>query len=127
MIHVVKHPGYNTGHRMEKTVKKRAVFQKESSERFINGKNAVSVLNSYKFKGHRGSAFHGVFCATGGTESTMAAEGNEFQLSAMRTAVHCTTKSWVATVDHLVDIFHLSVSGMERIFDFLVIIFKDFL
>lgn len=77
-----------------------------------------------QFKGHRGSAFHGIFIAAGGTETAVTAERDKFQLTAMRTAEHSTTKSWIATVDHLIDIFHLSISGMKGIFYFLIVICK---
>ena len=78
MVQVVKHTGYDTGRCVEKAVKKRAVFQKEDTERFINSKNTMSVRNTDQFERHGSSAFHGIFCTTSGAEPAMTAEGNEF-------------------------------------------------
>ena len=58
-------------------------------------------------------------------ETAVASEGDKFKLAAMGAAVHGTAKSWIATVDHLVNIFHLSRSGMKSIFDFFIIVCKD--
>lgn len=74
----VKHSGDNTGYSMEKTVKQRAIFQKEMAEIFINGKNTMAVCNVYKFKGHRGSALHGVKIAASGAKPAVTSERNKF-------------------------------------------------
>ena len=55
----------------------------------------------------------------------MTAERNEFKVPTIGTVVHGTTKSRIAAVDHLIDIFHLSRSGMKSIFDFFIIVCKD--
>ena len=57
----------------------------------------------------------------------MASERNKFKISAMRAAVHSTTKSRITTVDHFFDIFDLRRSGMKSIFNFFVVVGKDFL
>ena len=63
---------------MEETVRQGAVIQEEIAELFINGKNTVAVGDIDKFKGHRGSAPHGVEISTGRAETAVAAEGDEF-------------------------------------------------
>ena len=85
----------------------------------------MPVLYIYELKRHRGSAFHIVFISTGRTKTTVTAERNEFEIPAIGTVVHGTTKSRIAAVDHLIDIFHLSRSGMKSIFDFFIIVCKD--
>ena len=57
----------------------------------------------------------------------MAAERNKFKFAAMRAGIHGTAKRRIAAVDHLIDIFHLSISGMKSIFNFFIIVRKDFL
>lgn len=69
-----EHGGNNTGDRVKKTVKEGTVFEEKIPEGFINGKNAVAVLDIYQLKGHAGSAFHGIFIAAGRAETAMAAE-----------------------------------------------------
>lgn len=76
------------------TVEEGTVVKKKIPERFIDCKNAVAVVYIYQFKGHVGSAFHGIF---------------------------------ITAVYHLIDIFHLSLSGMKGIFNFLIMFNKDFL
>ena len=70
---------------------------------------------------------NGIFVAIGRTKATMATEGNKFKLSTMCADVHGTTEGRVTTVDHFINIFHLSVSGMKSIFNFFIIGGKDFL
>ena len=80
-----------------------------------------------QFKGHTGSAFHGIFVAAGRAETAMTAERNKFKISAVRTAVHGTTERWITAMNHLIDIFHLSFSGMKSIFNFFIIVSKNLL
>ena len=93
----------------------------------INGKHAVSVFGIDNLKGHGGSAVNGIFIAAGRTEAAFTAERNKFKCATIRTAVHGTAKGRVAAVDHFIDIFHLSISGMKGIFNFFIIVSKNFL
>ena len=67
---------------MEEAVKEITVFKKKVAEIFINGKDTVPVFYIDEFKGHVCSAFHGIFVTACRTEPAMAAERDEFQLSA---------------------------------------------
>ena len=87
----------------------------------------MSVFDINELKGHTGGAFHGIFVATCRTESTVTAKRNKFEIATVRAAVHGTTKRRITTVDHFIDIFHLSSSGMKSIFNFFIIVGKDFL
>ena len=127
LIHFKKHAGDNTGNGMEQAVKQGAVFQKEIAKSFINGEDAVAVRDIDQLKGHRGSAIHGIFVTTGRAEAAVTAERNKFKLTAMRAGIHGTAKRWVTTVDHLINIFHLSFSGVKSIFNFFIIVCKNFL
>ena len=98
---------------MEETIQQRTVFQEKVTGVFIDSENAVAVLYVNELKGHAGSTFQGVFIAAGRTETAVTAKRNKFKLSAMRAAIHGTAKRRVTTVDHLIDIFHLSFSGMK--------------
>lgn len=122
-----EHFGNNAGNGVKKAVKQRTVFQEETAQIFINGENAVAVQGIYQFKRHTGSAFHGIFIAAGRAEAAMASKGDKFELPAVGAAIHGAAKGRVATVDHFFDIFHLSVSGVKSIFNFLKIVSKDFL
>lgn len=122
-----KHTGDNAVYGMEETVKERTVIQEKLPELFIDCKNTVTVWDIDQFKGHTGSAFHGIFIAAGGTETAVAPERDEFQLSTVGTAVHCPTERRIAAVDHFIDIIDLSISGMESIFNFLVMVNKNIL
>ena len=112
---------------MKETVKQRTVFEDKRAKIFVDGKNAVTVRDIYKFKGHSGSAFHGIFVAAGRTETTVTAERDKLKFTAVWAAVHCATERGIATVDHLIDIFHLGFSGMKSIFNFFIIVGENFL
>lgn len=110
---------------MKKTVEQRTVIEKKLPEIFINGKNAVSMPNIDQFKGHTGSAFHGIFVSAGRTETAMTTERNKFKLCTVRATIHGTTEGRITTVDHLIDIFHFRFSGMKSILNFFIIVGKD--
>ena len=112
---------------MEEAVKKRAVFKKKTTQIFIDSEDAMSVWNIDKFEGHTGSAFHGIFISTSRTETAVAAERNKFKFATMRAGKHGTAKRRIAAVDHLIDIFHFRISGMKSIFNFFIMVRKDFL
>lgn len=76
-VEFIKHMGHNIADSLKKTVKKRAVFQKEMPEFLINGKDAVAVLAAEELEGHGGGAFLAVFYTTGGAEPALTAERNE--------------------------------------------------
>lgn len=112
---------------MEQTVKEGTVIKEKIPELFIDCKNAVAVMYVYQLKGHVGSAFHGIFITAGRAETAVAAERDKFELTTGRAAKHGAAKGGVAAVYHLIDIFHLSLSGMKGIFNFLIMVNKDFL
>ena len=112
---------------MKKAVEEGTVMEKKIPELLIDCKNAVAMTDIYQFKGHTGSAFHGIFIAAGGAETAVAAERNKFKLSAVRTAIHGTAIGRIAAVYHLIDIFHLSQSRVKGIFNFLIMVNKNFL
>ena len=117
----------NTGDGMKETVKERAILQEKITEGRINGKNAMTVSDINELKGHRGSAIHGIFITAGRAETAVTTERNKLEISAVDTAIHGTTIRRITTVDHLIDIFHLSRSGMKSIFNFFIMICKDLL
>ena len=49
---------------MEEAVQERTVLKKKGTEIFINGKNAMAVLNPNEFESHTVGAFHSIFVAT---------------------------------------------------------------
>lgn len=122
-----EHMGDNAVHCMKETVKQGAVIQEKAPEVFVNGEHAVPVGYIHQLKGHICSPFHGVFITACGAEAAFAAERDEFQLTAVRAAIHGAAKGRVAAVYHLIDIIHLGFSGMEGIFNFFVMVGKNFL
>ena len=122
-----KHTRNDTVYGMEQTVKEGTVVKEKIAELLIDSKNAVAVTDINQFKGHAGSAFHGIFNSAGGAETAVAAERNKFKLSAVRTAIHGTAIGRIAAVYHFIDIFHLSESGVKGIFNFLIMVNKNFL
>ena len=124
-IQVVEHTGDHAVYGVKETIEQRTVFEKELTKVIIKRENAMAVGDIYQFKRHIGSAFHGVFVAAGGTKAAVKTERNKLQFATVGAAVHGTTEGWITAVDHLIDIFHLSISGMKSIFNFFIIVGKD--
>lgn len=57
----------------------------------------------------------------------MAAEGNKFKFTAVRTAIHGAAIRRIPAVDHLVNVFHNNRTGMKDIFNFFIVIIKNHL
>lgn len=77
---------------MEETVQERSVLKKKGTEIFINGKNAMAMLDTNEFERHTGVAFHSIFVAAGGVKTAVTAERNEFEVPAVRKTVHSAAK-----------------------------------
>ena len=77
---------------MEETVQERSVLKKKGTEIFINGKNAMAMLDTNEFERHTGGAFHSIFVAAGGAKTAVTAERNEFEVPAVRKTVHSAAK-----------------------------------
>lgn len=91
---------------MKKAVKESAVTQEEFAEVFVNGENTMTMDNIDKFKGHGGSALHGIEISAGGTKPAVAAERDKFPLSAARTDVHSAAKGRITAVNHFIHVFN---------------------
>lgn len=109
-IHLKKHTRDDTVHRVKKTVEQRPVIEKEVPEIFINGKNAMSMIHIHEFKRHTGSAFHGIFIATGRTKTTVATERDKFPIFTMCADIHGATIGRITTVNYFFDVFHYNRS-----------------
>lgn len=73
-----KHARNNAVDSMKKAVKEGTVIEEEIPKLIINGKNTMPVSDIDEFKGHRGSALHGIEVPTGRAETAMAAERDKF-------------------------------------------------
>ena len=83
---------------MEEAVQERAALKEEAAEIFINGKNAMAVLDIEEFKRHTGGAFHSVFVSAGRTKAAVTAERNKLEITAVGASVHGTAKRRITTV-----------------------------
>ena len=110
---------------MKEAVQEREVFKEKVPEIFVNSKNAMTVLDTDKFERHICGAFHNIFVPTGRTKAAVTAKRNKLEVTTVGTTVHGTAKRRITTVDHLIDIFHLSLSGMKSIFNFFIMVCKD--
>lgn len=101
-----KHAGNNTVDSVEEAVEQCPVIKKELAEVFVYGKDAVAVGNVYQFEGHWGGTLHRVEIPTGGTETAVASERDEFQLTTFWASEHSPAKGGIATVDHFIHVFN---------------------
>ena len=112
---------------LKEAVEQVAVFQKKVAKGFINGKDKMSVSTTNQFKGHGSSSVVGIFRTTGRTKLRMTTKRNKLEGSTMGAAIHGTAIRRITAVDHLIDIFHFRISGMKSIFNFFIMVRKDFL
>ena len=94
---------------------------------FIDCENTMTVCAVKKLKGHTGRTFLGILHTASGAEAAFAAEENKFHVVASGADIHGTAKRRIATIQHFIDIFHLRISGMKSVFDYFIIVIKDFL
>lgn len=121
-VHPAEERKDNAGDCVKEAVKERAVFKEKRAQKFIDGEDAVPVPYADKLKGHIGSTFHGVLRAAGGAEAALAAERDKFELTAGRAAVHGAAKRGISAAEHLIDIFDLTVPGMEDVLNLFVMV-----
>ncbi len=107
---------------METTVEKGTIIQKKRTKIFVDGKDTMSVLDIDELERHGSCTVHRILVTAGRTETAVTTEGHKFKTTAMRTAVHSTTKSRITAMDHLFDVFELGFSWVESIFNFFIII-----
>ena len=74
LVLLIKHVGNNTVYSMEETIKQCPVIKEKLPEVFVYGENTMPVSDVDQFKGHGGSAPHGIEIPTGRTETAMASE-----------------------------------------------------
>ena len=71
---------------MKETVQERTVLKEKVAETFINSKNTMAVLDTDELERH-----------TGGTNTAVTAERNEFEVPAVRTTVQGTAERGITT------------------------------
>ena len=77
---------------MKETVQKGTVLKKKVAEIFINGKNAMAVLDIEEFKRHTGGAFHSVFISAGRTKAAVTTKRNKLEITTVGAGVHGAAK-----------------------------------
>ena len=120
LIYLIKHVKDDALNSTKKAVYKRTVFQEEMTKFLIDCENTMTMCAVNKLKGHTGRAFLGILHTASRAEAAFAVEGNKFHVVASGADIHGTAKRRIATIQHFIDIFHLRISGMEGIFDFLI-------
>ena len=122
-----EHAGDNAVHGMEQAVKEGTVLQEKIPDSGVYGKHTMPVRDIGEFKGHRGSALHGVEIATGRAETAVAAERDEFELTAVRTAEHCAARGRIAAVDHFFHVINDRLTRMQCINHFFIMVSENIL
>ena len=77
---------------MEEAVQEGTVLKKKVAEIFINGKNAMAVLDIDEFKRHTGGSFHSIFISAGRTKATVTAKRNKLEVTTVRAGIHSAAK-----------------------------------
>ena len=77
---------------MKETVQEGAVLKKKVAEIFINGKNAMAVLDIDEFKRHTGGAFHSIFVSAGRAKAAVTTKSNKLEITTVGAGVHGAAK-----------------------------------
>lgn len=117
----------DTADSLEKAVKQGTVIKEELAEGIVNGKDEMAVCTVKQLKRDSGGAVNGVFVATGGAESGMAAEGDKFQLTTMWASKHGTAIGRIPTISHFLKVFHDDRAWLEKNFNFLIMFVNNLL
>lgn len=123
----VEHSEDNTADGRKKAVQKLPILQKERTELFSDGEDAVPVGDINELEGHGGSSVNGIFNAAGGTEAAMAAEGYKFKRTTGRASVHGAAKGGIPAMDHFFNILNNGLAWMKKIDHFFVMVSKNVL
>ena len=125
-IYFVEHMQNDTVNGTEEAVKEFAVIQKERTQGFIYSKNTVPVQDINQFEGHISRPFHCIFIAAGRTKTGVAAERDKFKFSTVGASIHGTAVGRITTVEHFVNVFHFTVTCVNEIFNFFIIVGENF-
>ena len=77
---------------MKETVQERSVLKEEAAEIFINGKNAMAVLNADELKRHTGGAFHSIFVSAGRAKAAVTTKSNKLEITTVGAGIHGAAK-----------------------------------
>ena len=80
LVLLIKHMGDNIVYSMEETIKQCPVIKEKLPEIFVDGENTMPVGDIDQFKGHGGSASHGIEISTGRTKRLWQRKGTNFNL-----------------------------------------------
>lgn len=87
----------------------------------------MPVSTTEEFEGHFSGAVNAVLVITGRAKFGVAAKRDEFNFTAMRAAIHGSTKRGIPAINLFFYIFHDNGAGMKDIFYFLIVIYKNLL
>lgn len=111
-IVLVEKPEHNRLDGRKKAVKQLTIFEKKDTKWFCNSKDTVPMCNINHLERHSHGTVHGIFVTASGAESGVAAKGNKFEQTTLRTAVHGTAVSSIPTMNHFFDGIHDNRTGM---------------
>ena len=77
---------------MKEAVQVGMVLKEKVAEIFINGKNAMAVLDTDEFERHTCGALHSIFISAGRTKAAVTAKWNKLEVTAVRAGVHGAAK-----------------------------------
>ena len=112
---------------MKQAVKKRTVFQEEMAKVFINSKDTVTVRALDELESHGVGSVLAIFDAASWAEPAFATERNKFKVTAFGTGIHCTAESRVTAVNHFCYVINDSLTWMQDVYHFFVMVIKNVL
>lgn len=115
----------NIANRMKETIEQRSILEEINTEFIRDSEHTVTMNARNQLAGHMKRAGLIVTVTARRAETAFAAEGDEFKVATVRTAIHGTAIRRVTTMKHPVDIFDNRSTWSEFINHMFIIIIKD--
>jgi hypothetical protein len=126
-VEFVEHFKKDTTNGLKEAIKKGAILKKKMTKFLVNSKNKVAMSAVNQLKRHFSRAINAVLVTTGRAKFRMTAERNKFKFTATWASIHGTAIRRVATMNHLLDVFHNNRARMKDIFNFFIMFVENFL
>lgn len=94
---------------------------------FINSKDTVTVRALDELESHGVGSVLAIFDAASWAEPAFATERNKFKVTAFGTGILCTAESRVTAVNHFCYVINDSLTWMQDVYHFFVMVIKNVL
>ncbi len=110
---------------MKETVEERAVAEKIDAQLLWDGKDTMAMNTGNEFGSHAKRTYLIVLVAAGRTEAAVTTKSYVLEIAAVRAGIHGPAIGRISAVDHLINVFNYRRSGMQKINELFIMLFKN--